>query len=173
MRTLGLPGKNKSTGPWLDKILSSEVFVNDVIQRQSYRAWQSTEEEIDEVFELDVASKFEPELIVAKSMGSILTILGVAQSILKPQACVFMGVPILSLQKDEKSCLENWKDTGIKTLFIQQHSDPTGSFSQLLELIRPADNLCFEVVEGSDHIYSDIPELVGLMKSWRNRMNSW
>ena len=167
MNILGLPGKNSATGPWMEEILSQIDLPEDTRNTQYYKAWQEAGSEIDEVVELDLAAGFDPNLIVAKSMGSILTLIGVGAGKLKPTACVLIGVPVNGLLETEKSVLQNWQDTGISLLCIQQTSDVTGTYEQLEDLAPEANGLVTLVeIAGSDHVYSDVPELTQIINKW-------
>ncbi len=171
MNILGLPGKNDATGPWMEKILSGVSSQNDVVVTQYYKAWQVPGSEIDEFLELKLAADFRPHLLVAKSMGSIIAILGASTGKLVPEKCVLIGVPVDSLREDEKSALSSWSAAGVNTLFIQQSADLTGSYQNLADVVSPSPNVTFVEIDGSDHVYGDTEQIAEIINDWQMRGN--
>jgi predicted alpha/beta-hydrolase family hydrolase len=167
MNILGLPGKNDSTGPWMREILAAISSQGDIVETQYYDAWKKPGAEIDEKLEIAIAEKFSPSLIVAKSMGAIITILGVSLRKVMPIECVLIGVPVNSLLQEERSILSAWPDAGIRTLFIQQSSDMTGSYNQLVDLVPSSEDITLAEIEGSDHAYSNTNEIARIIRNWK------
>lgn len=167
MKILGLPGQNDATGPWMDEILSGDRGSDDEALTQYYEFWKSPGSQLDFGLELDKASRFSPDVVVAKSLGAILTLRGVANGSLTPQECVLIGVPVRSLQEPGRDALSQWHEKPFRTLFIQQADDVVGGFDELSKLVPDAENCTLVRVTGSDHIYADTSGLIEIINEWR------
>ncbi|MEX1237334.1 MAG: hypothetical protein WD994_03590 [Pseudomonadales bacterium] len=168
MKILGLPGINPATGPWMDSILERVANERDDANTQYYEFWNSPDDHIDAPAELVRAAAAAPELIIAKSMGTLLTLRGVAESILAPKACVLIGIPVGGDRELERSILSGWHERDIPTLFIQQQADITGTFDELTAVLTASGHLQTVSIPGSDHVYSDVDQLASLIHDWRS-----
>ena len=165
MNILGLPGRNDATGPWMDRILSNVASNSDRYETQYYQAWQNNTE-VDEDYELAKAAAFQPDLIIAKSLGTLLTLIGYQRNLLQASRCVLIGIPASNLRAEEIKMLSDWQVTGVKTLFIQQTSDVTGSFAALKDILPNSTSITVKEIPGEDHVYGDVDELVILIQDW-------
>ncbi len=166
MKILGMPGVNPQTGPWMDNILGGVASAGDRAQTQHYGFWTSGEERVDAAAELQIVSSFDPELIVAKSMGTLLTLRGVSDGMLQPKQCVLIGIPVAGSGAGIDLLLR-WHELNLPTLFIQQELDRTGTFEQLSALVNPESRCTLVAVPGSDHVYADTAVLIKLINDWR------
>lgn len=165
MNILGLPGRNDATGPWMDRILSNVASNSDRHETQYYQAWQNNTE-VDEDYELAKAAGFQPDLIIAKSLGTLLTLIGYHRKVLTASHCVLIGIPVSNLQAEEHEMLSDWQMTGVKTLFIQQTNDVTGSVAALNDIVPNSKKITVREIPGEDHVYGDVDELVTLIQDW-------
>jgi len=100
-------------------------------------------------------------VIFAKSAGNLVTLKAIYGNRVKPNKCVFMGVPI-DWARQNNFDLPAWlTDYSVPTLFIQQEDDPFGSFSNLKELLeeKQVQNYTLEQVPGNDHGYTNFEEI--------------
>lgn len=129
-----------------------------------YRHWETGEALIDLDYELEVLTKnlpAEPYIILAKSAGVLLTLKGVAEKLLNPQKCIFLGTPIL-WAKDNHFVVESWLGNhSLPTLFIQQAHDPAMSFNDLKQYLEQENTKNYQLFElsGDDHIYDNFDQL--------------
>jgi hypothetical protein len=64
-----------------------------------------------------------------------LAIKSIYEKNLNPKACIFVGMPMGMIFRDEMP-YENWfKNSKIPTLFIQKTNDPVCSFQELKNLL--------------------------------------
>lgn len=167
MKILGLPGQNDATGPWMDDILSGIRGDDDQTLTQYYECWGKPGSQLDLRLELDKASRFSPDLVVAKSLGAVLTLMGVSNGSLTPRECVLIGVPVRGLQAPGREALSRWHERAVRTLFIQQADDVVGGFGELAKLVPESKDCTMVRVAGGDHIYRDTAELIRLINEWR------
>ena len=166
MKILGLPGQNQSTFHWMQEILGTIQTENLTTSTQSYKFWDQPGSALDEALEIGRASEFNPDLIVAKSLGTIITLLGISQGKVSPRYCVYIGIPVSSVDESVIEILSGDHATGIVSLFIQQSHDRTGGYSQLCDLLPVRRNFTTVEVPGEDHVYSDVLELGKIINGW-------
>lgn len=136
-----------------------------------YRHWETGEELIDLDYELEALTKnlpAEPYIILAKSAGVLLTLKGLAEEVLKPQKCIFLGTPF-AWAKANNFAAETWlKHYSLPTLFIQQSHDPAISYQDLQHYLEQAGLTNSKPVEipGDDHIYGDFEQLKNTIASF-------
>lgn len=98
----------------------------DVITHD-YQHWSKGETQTDIEHEIttvgNIVKDFDDYIVVAKSIGTIITALGTARGILKPTRCIMLGVPYRGFVEyiptfwDDLACLP-------RTVFIQNENDP-------------------------------------------------
>lgn len=138
-----------------------------------YRHWETGEELIDLDYELEVLTKnlpAEPYIVIAKSAGVLLTLKGIAEEVLKPQKCIFLGTPI-SWAKNNNFEVDTWLHKHIvPTLFVQQTYDPALPFKDLRHYLHKADIHNYQLLEvaGEDHMYDDIRQVKDIVMGFIN-----
>lgn len=129
-----------------------------------YRHWETGEELIDLDYELEVLTKnlpAVPYIVLAKSAGVLLTLKGVAEKLLSPQKCIFLGTPIL-WAKGNHFAVDSWLNNySLPTLFIQQAHDPAMSFNDLKQYLEQGNIKYYQFFEvpGDDHVYGNFDQL--------------
>ena len=161
MKILGLPGRDQHTEQWLKRLLD-DIDLGDATVVH-YGHWDGGEPNVADEAER-LAGK-DPQLIVAKSMGTLVGTRAFAARLVSPRLMVLIGVPIAHLPDD---ALEPFRRvaSSIPTLFIQQTDDVTGKFAQVKELAAGLGRSTTAEVPGSDHQYEDIQELVAIIRDW-------
>lgn len=135
------------------------------IYTHNYRHWERGEQLIDLNYELDALSKNipveQPYIVVAKSAGVLLTIKGIAEKVLQPKKCVFIGTPVQWVQAQGFDVDTWFQDYSLPTLFIQQSHDPVISFNELKQYLlqKEIKNYLLSNISGEDHIYGDLDSL--------------
>ena len=156
----------------MEEVLRTIERAGSTRHTQCYEFWDQADSGLDDIRELERASEFDPELIVAKSLGTILASRGIHQGELSPKHCVFIGIPVGSLNEAARTVFDGWGDTGIDSLFIQQSHDRTGGFRQLCDLLPSAPNCTTVEVAGEDHMYTDVMEIGKIVNAWLDGLHS-
>lgn len=98
------------------------------------------------------------KLVIAKSLGALVTTYAFEKFNFKPQKAVLIGTPIKRQDANNAELLSNFVNS-VPTLFIQQTSDFNGSFSELTEVVQSFPNGRIVEAPGDDHIYGNTDEL--------------
>jgi hypothetical protein len=96
-------------------------------------------------------------------MGTMVLLASAATGSL-PEAAVLIGTPLKAYTAEQVAELQALMGR-IPCLFIQQTNDFTGSAGALRD--RLGETAEIEEVAGSDHVYSDVAELAGLIRGWQ------
>ena len=112
----------------------------------------------------------QPDLIIAKSIGTVVAIHAFHRKALECKGFVFIGVPVRSLNQEHKRILVDLCGSEIPVLFIQQSEDPLGSFADLQAIIRESKSVDLAQVGGNDHQYSDLDELRKPIENWHTKV---
>lgn len=165
MNIIFLSGNSKSNQEWIERVKDrfTDMFEKSYVQQ--YKHWETGEELINLDHELKVveekAKEIEPYVIFAKSMGTILTVRGVAEGRLDPKACIFCGVP-LGFARNNGYPIDQWCGKYVTpTLFIQNSQDPAASFKEISEYLEDKKIGEKKLIElpGDTHSYEDLEEL--------------
>lgn len=156
-----LPGNSLRNRDW--GIACTEHFGSkfDSVYMQEYDHWQTGERDNNveaELAKLEAAvADCEGEIyVLAKSIGSLLTLLGVQRGFLKPEKCVFFGMPLKlaseQLFKDDWLPLSTFS---IPAIAYHNDEDPISYpfTKQALEEHNPAIQLI--TLKGNNHDYLD------------------
>lgn len=160
MKILGLPGRNPETESWLRSLLSALDAGEAEVAR--YMHWESGADP-DVAAEAGRHPAGAADLVVAKSMGTMVLLASAAKGSV-PEAAVLIGTPLKGYSDSQVAELQSLMNS-IPCLFIQQTDDFTGSAGELRQVLGEAATI--EEVAGSDHVYSDVAELAGLIRAWR------
>jgi len=162
MRTLGLPGRNPGTGAWIRELFHALSLEDAEVAR--YRHW---DEAIEPDVEREAASLHGqcPDLLVAKSLGTLIATTAHASFSFRPRRAVVIGVPLRRLTSDMLDGYRRFANQ-LPSLFIQQTADFNGPFSELHVAIGETAYGRFAEVPGHDHFYGNIAELVSVIEPW-------
>lgn len=156
-----LGGNSKNNISWIKEV--NETFKNDYEVMDVYYDHWKNDSEIDFDIELKKLEKMlcntNDYYIVAKSIGSIISLMGIEKNIIKPKGIIILGFPITFL-KEQNFNYEPLIESAIKEtkiLIIQQQNDPLGKYSE----VRNELQNIIKVVEvpGDDHSYNDIKSI--------------
>lgn len=166
MNLLMLPGNSPSNKEWTRKL--SELFRPHFtkIKIIEYESWRDNdfsrvinlEQELAKVSE--AVRKWDQYCVFAKSVGTALCVKAVHDKVLKPQKCVFVGIPLNWLSSNNIP-VENWIDKyNIPTMVIQQRNDPFAGSDTVGEFLKDLSTIKeYIVVEGNDHKYQQTDEI--------------
>jgi hypothetical protein len=162
MKIVGLPGRNKETDGWLNELLALLALGEYEVLR--YRHWaDGTEPNI--AHEMEALRGRAPDLVVAKSMGTIVATTAYRSASFRPARAVLIGSPI-GRSTPESQALYRALAEAIPTLFIQQTADFTGTFVELESIVQGSAHGQLAEVPGNDHAYSDTARLASIVASW-------
>lgn len=163
MRILGLPGRLPETLDQVEALVGALAGPRDEALALRYRFWTADFANPDLDGEARAAADWRPDVVVAKSIGCLVAAAACADQGLAPRACVLIGAPVNRLLAEARRELLARHAARTPTLFIQQAEDPTGPLAELARLVA---GQAVREASGADHLYADIPELVGLIEAW-------
>lgn len=168
-KLLILPGNSPRNQAWGEACAEFFQEQFDEIYLQMYSHWESGEEVIDVPEELDKIIQMveagdadtDEWYICAKSVGTLVSLVAVAEDIISPVKCIFFGMPLAlaaeELFKNDWSALENFT---IPTLVFHNDSDPVADYSFTKEkLTEFGQEIDLVTIEGDSHDYANF-ELV-------------
>jgi hypothetical protein len=168
MDALFLSGESLHNKEWIEQVEQQlrPLFKNTIVHH--YRHWEQGGP-IDFNHELtmviDESGKLGGYIIFAKSVGSVLSMIGISRGALDPKYCVFVGVP-LPLAKRTDDVLAAWaRNYHGPSLFIQNDHDPITSSKELGDYLRLLDlqDSRLESLPGDSHNYPDMAKLHALV----------
>lgn len=167
MKLIILPGNAKSNEMWANDSADAFSDTSADIHQQRYSHWDTGEKLIDfdaELKKLSEAVKNEHGYVIfGKSAGAMLAIYGVYKGEIKPERCVFVGLPIHWASK-YKFPLDEWLEKfDVPTVLAQQSEDPLASFNEVRSLLSKLkkDNMRIVEIPGNDHEYNDFSLIKG------------
>ena len=173
MKILLLGGQSPRHYDWVREVREVLEEAGNEVVLHDYAHWLRDEPTIDFMAELNAVSTIAQEIegdyiIVAKSIGTVLTAVGTMRGLLAPKACLLLGFPLQSFKDDEDVA------TAIGALplsiFVQNTDDPLGSYDELTDYLRPLAPATTVTVPlpGKTHDYMDfmlIAELVAKLSA--------
>lgn len=153
-----LGGNTPNNETWLKKI-SSPLKKDNKIKTIKYSHW-NTESSLDIEKELNKVVKeleeWKDYIIIAKSVGSVISLIGIERNIIKPKNLIILGLPLRYTERnkiDIISLLEkSYKISNIS--IIEQEYDPIGTYKEVEQIIPNYINLY--KIPGHYHIYGNI-----------------
>ena len=171
MNALLLPGNSKHNKVWIHRVNEalSDIFTFTIVHH--YAHWENGEDFIKYDYEIsrviDECKDIKPDIIFAKSIGSVLTIKGLAEKSFQPNYCILVGLP-LTIILEENLPIRDWlKGINIPIMIVQNNNDPFGAFTEINKYIDSINNKNVSVVKlyGDTHDYNDIKKLKELVSS--------
>jgi hypothetical protein len=164
MKLLGLPGRNIETERWLRSVLDALRLGATSVEVVHYRHWDVAGEP-DVVHEAQRLRDARPDLLVAKSLGTMVSIEAFARCDFAPRRAVFIGTPLRAYGAPQLAALRAFA-VRVPTLFIQQTGDVAGAFADVARTVSGIAGSAVAEVAGSDHVYSNVVELTPLIEGW-------
>ena len=160
MKLVILPGNSHLNKEWTDE--ASSFFSKNFEDRyvQNYSHWENGQDTIN--FEVEAKKLAENIgsaecIILAKSAGAMLAIYCVSKNLIKPNRCVFVGLPVI-WAKERNFDLESWiQDFNVPSTIIQNSNDPVTSYAQAKSFLDSLHKENIKIIEtpGDDHGYED------------------
>ena len=164
MNVVALPGRRIETEAWLKSLLEAAEYPDAKVTR--YRHWD-TETEASVAFEAERLSNESPQLVIAKSLGTVIAATAYSSNQFRPAFGIFIGTPYAALGEDDVLLLRRYA-ANVTTLFIQQAEDPGGPAAALAAALQLHRGSVAEV-PGSDHLYLDIVALADIVRRWQEQ----
>ncbi len=170
IQSLIVPGKNSpENATWLQKISDQFRTLDYKVETIAYDHWDKSNQDINiplELKKIATYSKPDQQIIIAKSIGVILTLIANQQQNICPKAAVFMGAPVNEDQT--KDFIELIMPAKFPILMIQQDSDKLTSFKNLEQIILNInkENISMVSIKGSDHVYDDFDQIIPKITHW-------
>lgn len=164
MQVIALPGRHRTTEAWMRTVLGGAMLATNGIAH--YRHWDAAVE-ADAEWESRRLLDATPDLVVAKSLGTVIASRAFVHHRFRPRNAVLIGTPFDALGPGELAVMRQFA-SGVETLFIQQDEDPGGPASQLATALGVARGAVV-AVPGSDHLYTDTAALAAIIRRWAQR----
>lgn len=161
MQVVALAGRHAQTESWLRSVLAAVPLPDEGLLR--YRHWTG-EGEASVEDEAKRLATLSPDLVVAKSFGTVVASRAFVAHGFRPRAAVLVGTPYAALDADAVQALRELAGA-VETLFIQQTADPGGPASRLSATLGLTRGEVAEV-PGDDHLYHDIDALMRPFRAW-------
>ena len=146
-----LGGNTKNNIEWIKKAkreLSQNYNIDEI----------NIENELDKL--IDTSKSYKDYCIISKSIGSIISLIGICEDKIQPQELIILGLPLMYIKRvefDIKSFL-NSALCKTKILIIQQESDPIGNYNEVAELLHNVNTKLVKI-PGHYHIYGNIKRI--------------
>jgi hypothetical protein len=174
MHLIILPGNSKEYNEqWL---YDSEKAYKDLFESTTthvYESWKTGKETADVKKEAEKlvaeAKKLKGAYVVlAKSIGTIITVKAVGEGKISPEKCVFVGCPWGSFANEQGDFSDLIAKYKVPTLFIQQTDDMFFKFAELENVIEKynIENYDLMEIEGNNHAYDNYDDIKQWMKDF-------
>ncbi|MDO8799509.1 hypothetical protein [Phenylobacterium sp.] len=168
MNLLGLPGREPSTLAQMEALLARlEIGQTETVIRH-HGFWATDWSHPDLSPEAQAVGQLSADLIIAKSIGTLVAMLAIARHGFAPTACVFIATPLNRLVAEDRIALLDAHCDAIPTLFIQQTDDLNGAFAPLGAIVARHPGCMAVEIPGGDHLYEDLELIAPLIEAWVN-----
>lgn len=153
-----LGGNTSNNLEWIKKF-TKDFQKDNKVKNIKYNHW-NTDKELD--FELETnkvlneLNEFNTYSIIAKSVGSIITLKAIKNNLIKPENLIILGLPLMYIERKKIDINSLLDDAITKTniLIIQQKDDPIGKYDEVTKLI--SKDIKVISIPGHYHIYGNI-----------------
>jgi hypothetical protein len=167
MNILALPGISQKTEKWASNLLAELAAEQRTMSVQRYLHWDCGDgeqclkfaEEVERLRGLSV------DLLVAKSLGTMIGLAAIGQKLIAPQRAVLIGTPVSGFKENNLN-LRKMADLGIPCLYIQQVHDIVGPAAALKAEIDGLPGIELVEIPGDNHQYKDLKLLARYIKRW-------
>jgi predicted alpha/beta-hydrolase family hydrolase len=167
MNILALPGISQKTEKWATNLLAELASAERTMTVQRYLHWDCGDGEqclrlADEVERLRGVPI---DLLVAKSLGTMIGLTAIAEKIIAPQRAVLIGTPVSGFKENNMN-LREMAGLDIPCLYIQQVHDVVGPAAALKKEIDGLPGIELVEIPGDNHQYKDLKLLARHIKRW-------
>lgn len=172
MKALVLGGNSPHHKQWVRDVKQALEPYFEEVRLHDYRHWLTNSPNIDMDYEINQVAKLAADLgeyvVVAKSIGTAITILGNTQGIISPKATLLMGLPLRGYMSGRLEVAEGLAKLP-KTIFLQNSGDPLGSAKDVTSYIEahPPAAWAIEIADNNTHDYIDFDTIAKLADKLR------
>lgn len=168
MNVLFLGGNSHRHEVWIHEMADTLGGPFDGVVVHDYKHWKTGEKWVDLDYEVaEIGAKMtdlEPYVVFAKSIGTMITLKAMHQNLLRPQACVFLGLPLNAITDMDLPAVEWLSETSTPIYFMHNEHDPYGSAEELrATLPTNIDQTNITVLPGDTHDYNDMTTMAALL----------
>lgn len=162
MKTLILPGANPSTIQWFEGLTQKLGISGESTTVHRYAFWSGQNDQKDISTEVALLPPDPFDLIMAKSIGSMVLLHGIKEQKLQFKKALIIGIP-LDIAPETGFDSEALKLLSDESIFVvQQKNDKLGAASGLTGY-NPANLL---IIDGSNHLYNGFDLYVPQCIKW-------
>jgi len=166
VRLLGLPGRKASTLTQMTDLV--ERLAGGQAAVRSYGFWGGADVPDPDVGpEALAVADSGAELLVCKSIGTLIAMLARERHGFIAKSYVFIGSPLRRFEAEGLIDILRRQAHAAPTLFIQQTADFNGAYADLAAAVGAAPFATMAEVPGDDHLYSDTMRLAQIIEAWR------
>ena len=161
MKAILLAGSSIKNKPWIES-LEQELKDDFETKIQYYKHWEAGETETNLNFETEELSKriHEGDIIIAKSVGILITYNTIKTKCIEPKALVFIVIPVTLAEEIHFPLQEFIIETNIPLLIIQNEHDPLGSAEAVKKIIKERKNTTIIInKENNTHYYGELENI--------------
>lgn len=168
MNALFLGGNSQRHKVWIHEMADALGGPFERVVVHDYRHWTTGDQWVDidhEIAEIgNEAANLEPYVIYAKSIGTTVTLKAMYEGVVKPKACVFLGLPLNAVADMDLPAIEWLSKVQVPVYFLHNNNDPYGSAKELKAAL-PAniDQNKITVLPGDTHDYTNTEVMADLL----------
>jgi hypothetical protein len=162
VKIIGAPGIKPETVEWMTR-LGDALHFPAAIELLNYRHWSSGGE-ADVAYEACQLAGRTPDLVIAKSLGTMIAATAFESEGFRPARAIFIGSPLNRFGESDYRRLSSMLRE-VPAILIQQDRDPAGTFRALEQRVSGIPNCRLVQVEGDDHVYGNIEELSEIVRA--------
>lgn len=153
-----LGGNTSNNVTWI-KNITNEFKKDNKVNSIHYNHW-NTDQELDIDLELnkikEILKNQQDYTIIAKSVGSIISLIGIKEKIIKPKNIIILGLPLRYVERKNIDLMPliNNALNNTNIYIIQQKDDPIGKYEEVKQIV-PNNIKVFEI-PGHFHIYGNL-----------------
>lgn len=158
-----VPGLKEINREWMNKLAAHLRLECECIH---YPWWDNSDSEISPNSVVSEIKKMEPEIIIAKSIGTLFTAMALSNGLALPKALVFLGIPKNAISEPEFSLINHAvNNVECPVLIIQQSLDFLGSYAEVNSSITKCTAQMVEI-PGNDHLYDNFDLIAKIIDDW-------
>lgn len=165
MNLVLLAGNSLRNKSWIYEVETrlSHHFSSTMVHQ--YAHWENGRDFIDFDHELLAVTKeiadLQPYSIFAKSVGSVLSLRGIAKGNFKPHAVLITGLPLKLIQEKAIPVTDWLQKITVPVSIAQNKHDPLGSYEAVQAFIKNTGNkyITMTSLPGDTHEYDDYTKL--------------
>lgn len=162
-----LPGQSVANRVWMSEFKEAlEAGLSREVQTFEYPWWDNSAlvPNLDQV--ASSLAELQPKILIAKSIGTLISTKAILQRSIQPNLIVFIGIPLNAMPKDDALLIQHFiQDCNAPTLIIQQAGDKLGSYSEVQNFFQ-GRSVEYRKVDGGDHLYSDYPKMAVMISDF-------